>query len=147
MPGPLDNTPAEIVAALIEGLGLHGAVYVGNEPDSPDEVVTVYDTAGVQQGRSMIDGERWEYYGIQVRVRAPLQRRAGQLAWLIATTLDTDVYDATVTIGETTGTGSDEYTVHAVQRTSGPIPLGKQEPTSRRSVFTINLLVGLERAT
>ena len=45
-------------------------VYYSNEPDRPDNCVTVYDTDNQDDGRSHVDGEGYFHYGFQVRVRA-----------------------------------------------------------------------------
>ena len=148
MAGTLDNSPAEVVAALLEQLAVAGVptpVMVGNEPDSPDTVVTVYDTTNVLQGRQMYNGVVWEQHGVQVRIRAPKQKTAAALANRIAIALDQQAYDEQVSVTEAIGTATATYVVHALSRKSGPIPLGKEEPTSRRSVFTINYTVGLRQ--
>lgn len=147
MAGTLDNTPADITGQLLADLGLvaSSGVFIGNEPDDPDSCVTVYDTTNVVQGRQMHGGVMWEFFGIQVRVRAPKQPQASHLCRRIAIALEQQVYDRVVSLQESVGTATASYKVHAYRRVSGPMPLGKEEPTSRRSLFTVNLLVGLKQ--
>src|SRR5687768_852739 len=73
------HSPAEVVAQMLIDLGegsdpaSDGAWPCGysSEPaDLPDNRITVYDTTGADFGGSMIDGELWGTFGIQVRVRA-----------------------------------------------------------------------------
>lgn len=144
MPGLLDHSPADIIAQLLEDFG-YTSVFVGSSPDLPDEMITVFDTAQVDTGRNMTDGERWEKYGIMIRVRSTTQYAAGRLAREIAVRLDKEVYDEVVNMEFLTGTDTSQYLVHAVQRVSGPISLGHEVPSSRRFVYTINVLAGIDQ--
>jgi hypothetical protein len=52
-------------------------VYSGSEPggqDAPDNCLTVYDTDPKPDGRSMLDGETWQHYGLQIRIFAHFGR-------------------------------------------------------------------------
>jgi hypothetical protein len=44
-------------------------VFVGSEPEEPDNVLTVYDTVGTHDGKEMFGGETYRHHGIQVRAR------------------------------------------------------------------------------
>lgn len=111
--------------------------YATDEPDSPDSVITVYDTQGRDDGRSMIDGERYEHHGFQIRVRAPTHRIGQLKAQQIKVVLDQAVVHRTVTFNDQNGT-SRSYDVPCVSRTSDVIPLGKDTPSTKRRLFTIN---------
>ena len=142
MPATLLHSPAHIVQRLIVSLGLgtlpsaagSWPVYATAEPQDPDNVITVYDTAGQSDGRSMIDGELFEHNGIQVRVRATTHEVGWPKADAIQTGLALSVYDETVTIDGTA------YLIHSINRIGQVIPIGKETPLSKRSVFTINAL-------
>lgn len=149
MTGSLTHSPADVVRQLLIDLG-HGTipsgggswpVFVSQEPNSPDSVITVYDTTERQDGRTMVDGERQEHEGIQVRIRDPDHAGGYTKAHAIAIALDTFASPTSVTIG------SSVYQLWAATRVSGPIALGKETPNSKRNLFTINATVTLRQTT
>lgn len=136
----LNHSPALIAQKLLI-LGSVGTdvsanglwpVYAANEPPSPDNCITCYDTAGIPAGRTSPDGETVMYYGLQIRVRANNYGSAMQKASQIGEFLD-EVYDMSVTIG------SDVYTIHAFISRNAPIYIGKQIPASKLDIVTINV--------
>lgn len=142
------HPPSQIVSRLLISLGLGslpttepGGVewpaYFSREPTAPDNCITVYDTDGQDDGRSMINGETFSHYGFQIRVRATTYSIGWVKADTIATFLVEDVYLDTVTIEGVT------YTVQCIARVSDVIKLGKESPTSKRELFTINALLSL----
>jgi hypothetical protein len=88
----------------------------------------------------MVSGEMFSHPGVQVRVRAATHAAGFAKAEAVARALDEDVYDERVTVDGTA------YLLHSVSRTADVFALGKDTPTSKRSVFTINALVALGRA-
>ena len=152
MSGALTHSPADILQALLVALGLGSQppgptdpavtwpVFVASEPAAPDEAITTYDTEGRDFGFTMTDGERQEHHGVQVRVRASTHAVGWKKARAIAVALDESVYQETVVIEGVS------YFVHDVIRTSNVIPLGKEEPTSKRTLFTINAVVTLHQS-
>lgn len=149
-PDPLDGTicsPADVIQRLLIGLGLVSnptlgldwPAYVASEPDRPDDCVTVYDVQGRDFGSHQIDGFRVERRGFQVRVRARTHLTGYPKARQIAEALDTDVLSETVVAGPGV-----VYCVHCCDRTSDVIPLGKDAPTTKRSLFTVNGLVTMK---
>jgi hypothetical protein len=146
MAGQLDHSPADILRRVLIALGQGTAptdnaldlsawpIYAGGEPGSPDNVITLYDTPARQDGRSMIDGERQEHHGVQVRVRGATFPVGYAKARAIATAMDTAIYDLSVTLDSST------YRVHSVSRQGDVISLGKESPQSKRSVFTVNAI-------
>jgi len=139
MAGLIAYSPADIVRNLIVDLG-HGTlpaasgswpIFVDVEPDTPDDVITVFDTAGILQGRTQIGGEIQERYGFQVRIRGALGTATYVKANAILIGLD-ECYQDTVTIS------SDTYLVHSTSRTSGLLSLGRDGGNSRRIVYTFN---------
>lgn len=141
MPSTFPHSPADVIRHLLVAKGCgtlpsdggDWPIYVASEPDGPDNCVTVYDTQGQDDGRSMHTGELWNHNGFQVRVRARDHSSAGwPKADEIQTVMAEEVYQDYVTIGDET------YFVHAVTRIGDPIPLGKETPSSKRNLYTIN---------
>lgn len=142
MSTPLAHSPADILRRTLIATGQGNdpptspwPVYAAGEPNAPDNVVTVYDTLGRGDGRAMPTGERTEHHGVQVRVRAGTHKDGYAKARAVAVALDESIYDVAVTLD------AQQYLVHSVTRTGDVLALGKESPTSRRSLFTINALV------
>lgn len=136
----LADSPAEIIRQLLIDLNLATVsatwpVYATGEPASPDNCITVYDTVGFSDGRSMIDGELWTHYGFQVRVRSKDHNTGWLKADSIRTTLAQSVYERTVAIDD------EHYFVHCIARIGQVLPLGKERGVSERSLFTLNATV------
>lgn len=146
MPQTLTHSPAKILRQLLIDLSLgtlpsaNGSwpVYATHEPNLPDNCITVYDTVGTDDGRSMITGELWGHDGFLVRVRAADHDTGWLKADAIQTGLAESVYDRTVHVSGST------YLVHAVTRIGDVLTLGTESPTSKRSLFTINATVSLK---
>lgn len=147
MSGSLTHSPADIIRNLLVNLGLGTTpsaagswpVYAEREPDAPDSVITVYNTAGRKDGRVQVGGEVQEHHGFQVRIRAANPVTGYTKAQAIAIALDETVYQDTVTISAAT------YLVHAVSRVGSVLALGKETPTSKRNLFTINAVAALRQ--
>jgi hypothetical protein len=145
MANTLTHSPADIIRWLLVSLGLgsdpdEGApwpVYAAGEPNAPDNVITVYDTAGTDDGRSMIDGEVMGHNGVQIRVRSTTHPVGYAKADAVWTALCEEVYDNTVTIDGVS------YLVHSVNKIGDVLALGKEVPASKRSLFTINAVVSV----
>jgi hypothetical protein len=146
MPGTLNHSPADITRHLIIAMGLGStpagvnneawSVFCDNEPDRPDNCITVYNTVGRNNGRTHVDGEVQESHGIMVRVRSQDPKTGFAKVRLIAVTLDQLIHQYIVTVD------SDSYCVKSVNRTSDITALGKDSPTpTRRGVHTFNALV------
>ena len=152
----MNDSPSDIVRQLLLTLGLgaiaayaNGAytgqpwpIFAANEPASPDNVITVYDTTGQSDGRTMPDGEECTHYGIQLRVRA-VDEPTG---WPVANNLRNAL--ARLVPSPPTGTnyvtlGPNNYTVWAFAGIGNVIPLGKETPSSARFLFTVNALVAI----
>lgn len=113
-------------------------VFASGEPAAPDQLVTIYDTAGRQHGRLMPDGSIQEHLGFMVRVRGSDHLRGSEKAHSIRTAMAEDVYDRTVTVPTINGFAGAQYLVHCVALLGPVLPLGKESPTSKRSLFTVN---------
>lgn len=139
--GELIHSPAEIIAQLLRNLGETWPVYATGEPADPDNVITTFDTTGANDGSSMIDGEQYGHLGVQIRVRAATHRGGGWAkAHSIAQLLDRSTHNVIVTVDSTS------YLVYDVSR-NGPavLAIGKDSPTSRRNIYTINMSVAVRQ--
>ena len=152
MSNSLENSPADVVRWLLIQLGLgtnpedekNWPVEVSNEPDKPDNLITVYDTAGITDGRVQRTGETAEHRGVMFQIRGTSQPVAWGKAEEIKTVIDESVVNSTVIIGA--GTAGKEYVVFSITRHSGPVSLGR-EPGTNRFLFTINAVVALRQVT
>jgi len=147
----LRHSPAEIVRQLLvnaliasdPGDGSSRPTYAWpgyatNEPSTPDNTITVYDTTGQSDGRTMPDGEAVSHYGVQVRVRSRVHSQGWQMADSIRERLTRGVYGSPVRVDST------DYLVYNFARVGNVIPVGKDAPNTRRSLFTLNAIVALK---
>jgi hypothetical protein len=112
------------------------ASFDGQEPDEPDNCITVYDTEGVDQSRAMATGERQESHGFQVRVRSKDKKVGFAKARQIAVGFDT-VYMASTTVDGVV------YRVWAIKRNGEPLYIGYEAPQTKRFIHTLNCVVSL----
>lgn len=144
MPGTLLHSPAQIVAQLLVDLSLGNApnvggsqptwpVFVDNEPNSPNDLITVTDTLGISFAKDAF-GDRNEHHGVQVKVRGGTHGAGWPKARAIAIAFDGIVEPAIVTVGGT------DYCVGMVRRTGDVLRLGP-EPNSTRRGYTVNAVV------
>jgi hypothetical protein len=143
------HSPADVLRHLliVKGLGANPdqfqtvtwPIYAASEPDRPDDCVTVFDTAGLDQGRSMIDGESWGPKGFQVRIRSLDHQTGWVKAYAILRSMAESIYQETVTIGAAV------YQVWDIVGMSEVIPIGREIGKSKRHVFTINGMIHVER--
>jgi hypothetical protein len=154
--GPLSNSVAEIVQYLLVQLGVATLpvgtaawiwpIYEGTEPDQPDNVITVYDTDSVMEGRTTVDSEKQSHYGFQVRVRASDKPTAFLEANEIAIALDTRATNVSVTVADPE-IGTHVYSISAVTRQGDPLYIGAERATSKRKIYTVNATVALRQAS
>lgn len=157
MPGPLTLSPADVIANLLVQLGVasipvttSGAswgVYVSNEPTSPDRVITVYDTEGRKNGRTMTDGEIQEHHGVQIRIRSDTYPIGYTKARAVVIKLDRDGVAQPESACTTVTIGGVRYWIRNLSRTSDVISVGKEAPNSKRTLFTVNYLVSIRMLT
>lgn len=116
-------------------------IFIDQEPDVPDNVITIYGTLGKDDGRTQIDGELQEHHGIQIRVRS-----LTKLGFKVATSLAV-ACDQLVDMGVQVSTpelGTNNYIVQSINRTgNGVLSLGKEMPPTRRNLYTINALINV----
>jgi len=137
------SSPADVIYQLLIDLGLGSSsgewpVFVGFLPDSPDEAICVYDTAGMSDGRYLATGYRVEHPGIQIRVRGKDYQTTFEKVQSIAETLDLQSRIVVVLSSE------EAYSVINVSRTGTILPLGIDEATGRRCHhFSLNAVLTL----
>lgn len=148
MPGLLTLSPADVLRRAIIQLGLGvdpgpqsttaWQVFAHTEPDLPNEVITVYDTTGRDLGYTMVDGQRQTLDGIQIRVRANDEATGWTKANAIAVALDAQAQLLVVI-------SSSVYKLWEFNRTSGPVPVGRENAISNRRIHTVNGTVSLRQ--
>jgi hypothetical protein len=142
------HSPAEIIqqALVASGLavqppstGLTGLwpAWVSVMPDTPDNVLVVYDTAGKDVGRTTPDQKRSEYHGVSVHVRSLAHGVGWQKARAVCDFFDT-LYSLPVAFMDAS------YVIQNAIRTTGSLSLGFDAPQSKRRLFTVNALVWLQ---
>lgn len=148
MANNLLHSPAEIIRKLLVDLALGAEpsatatwpVYDANEPATPDNCITVYDTQGRDYGRMMIDGSLVGPNGFQVRVRAKDHPTGWLKADSIQKALAEIVYQRMVYVE------SSDYFIHCISTIGDVLSLGK-DPNSNRRLFTINAVVTVRQLT
>lgn len=154
MTGTMEHSAADVIQGLLVGLSLvtdpedEGSwpCYVNRLVEDPDDVVTVNDTEGRDEGRTNPDNERQERLGIQIMLRSSSQPVGYKKLREIALALDA-VVNRSVSIQAVVGTATVSYIVYSVQRTSGVLSIGSESPTSRRDLFTVNALVSIRQVS
>jgi hypothetical protein len=139
-------SPAEVLRVLFVNLGLGSdpasnsawPIYVSNEPSDPDDCITLYDLVGAKYERAQPTGEVLGFDGFQVRVRSTDYPTGYTRADAIHTALAETVYQNTVTLG------ASKFYVHDINRIGDVIPLGVDNPRSKRNLFTINAQTALQ---
>ncbi len=142
----LHHSPARILAQALIQLGLGSnptlaaawPVYATYEPAHPDDVISTYDSVGINHGRTMYDGENQEHPGVMIRIRSTTQ----QVGYLKGSSIQEALailYQYNVSIDGTT------YVIHSFNRS---IPLtwnGKEYPEGARSIHTIDGRLSIDR--
>lgn len=113
-------------------------IYVSQQPNEPDNVITVYNTAGITEGRIHINGMVPEQFGIQIRVRSVDYPTGLDKISDIVKTLDEEVYREIVKFGETL------VVFHAATRRGSIFPLGRDQTDGDREAFTVNYTISLD---
>ena len=116
-------------------------VKVANEPDTPDDVITVTDTQGISQGRRQIDGMVLNNQGFQVRVRSGDRSEGWAKIANIKQTFEDTILQATVSIG------ANHYAVSSIVNIGEILFLGRDTATGTgRTIHTLNALINVRTA-
>lgn len=140
------HSPAQVVQQMMIDLGdgtdgsLNNAwpVFATVEPDDPDNCITVYDTQGTDDGRTMVDGKASVHHGIQVRVRAYDHPTGYVKAKTVRNDFET-VLNRQVSLD------SQLYLVECITKIGDVLPLGQDAPNSKRRAFTLNVTTPITR--
>ncbi len=135
-----DHSPADILRwAMISygiltdpSLGTAWPCFTSIEPNTPDRLVTTFDTVGDLQARVQIAGDQIEKYGVQIRIRASSHEDGWAKGSAIISLLDRDIRRDSITIGSST------YCIQSVHRKSSLVELGKELQITKRHLWTIN---------
>ena len=143
----LTHSPAQIIRKLLLDQGLAASsgdwqCFYGKEPNSPDNVISVFGTAGKGFGYAMVNGESMGHDGFQVRVRGKDYKTAFRRADAIATELTETVYQQIVTIVEDSVTY--QYLIAAIGSIGDVLDNGADDTPASRHVFTINCTASIE---
>lgn len=111
-------------------------VHDEDEPDLPDNCITVYHTEGQNDGQDPHSGSVWQHIGWQFRIRAKTREAGRRKAYDILNAV-CGLYWHTITVTETIGTLSEDYRIETVTPSGIPLYIG-QEQTSKRHLHTIN---------
>ena len=147
--GTLDHSPAEICKHAIVDMG-HGVdpsassttawmTYSDGFPDKGnDSMIVVQSADGRDHGREHVSNKRVESHGVRVLIRSAAYTAGFVKGNAIGQSMDSFL-DRTVNIGGT------RYVVKNFIRTSDVLFLGRDLPSSKRFLFSINAQVNLEK--
>lgn len=143
----LTHSPADIVRWTLIDLtvgtdpstGAAWPIFCDGEGDTPDNAITVYNTSGIVEGEVHYNGEVQEHYGIQFRVRATKPTVAWPKINELMLACDQQVNNNIITVDGT------QYYVECITRKGTVLALGKESPTSKRFVYTLNATVSLRQ--
>jgi hypothetical protein len=151
----MTHSPEAVLAKLLVDLG--GGTDAGAEPlgewpvyhghlsgTAPDETVTVFGTAGIDQGRVHPTGERQGRWGLQVSVRAVKHDRGWRKATDLARLLDgVRLRAVDLDYLMPAGHASATYLVWAVE--TRPVISAGKDPAGRLRLFTVNCTAVVRR--
>ena len=148
MSSGLAHSPADVLRWLLISLGIgtdpanEGSwpIFASSEPDLPDSLITLYDTAGIGDGRIQRGGEAPKHHGMSIQVRGV----DDPTAWVKMDTLVGAISESTR--NTLVDVGDNQYIVYAITIQSGPLALGR-EPGTNRFLFTINVLAAIRQIT
>lgn len=149
----LTNSPADVLRYALIAAGGGSLPSSGNawpiaawqESDLPDNFITLYDTSGNIDGRFQNNGAVQEHPGIQIRVRALNPSDGNTKIRDLLDIIDLQIRETLVTCNHPVGTGVSMYLIHNVSRKGTVLSLGKDTPTTKRALFTVNLTISLSQ--
>jgi hypothetical protein len=141
MSGPLNHSPAEIIQQAIvdDNLGNQPSLsgnwptYVNNNQKSNTSNLTVLDTTGIIRGKTHVDSEPQEQFGIQLLVRHPAPNISFSKANELFSTLSS-WHRKLVSVEDSL------YIIHAATFSSPVIRVGKEQPEEVLFIYSLNLL-------
>lgn len=157
MANTLLHPPSDIVQRVLVALGLgvnpgvtaptesNWPVWIENEPDQPDNSVTVQEIAGRDDGRDMISGTTEGTYGFQIRVRGNSRTSARAKADAVAATIASRSLCYVDKAANWVTIEGSNYVLQTFVRIGDPIPVGADVPGGKRQLFTINCEARIEQ--
>ena len=142
----LTHSPAQIIRKFLLDQGLASSsgdwqCFYGKEPNSPDNVLSTFGTAGKGFGSLMVSGELLGHEGVQIRIRGKNYQTAHRKADAIQTELAEGVYQPIVTITES----SVDYRYLLQMGDIGDVlDNGADDTPAARHVFTVNFTASIE---
>jgi hypothetical protein len=144
MSGLLLNSPAEIIgqAILDEGMGQSGLwpIFINNNQKTNTRNISVLDTAGFVRGKTHVDSESQEHYGIQFLIRGANQLESFRKTNEILNTLNLFLRKLVNLSGEV-------YSIQAVTPSGTIIRVGKEQPEEVLFVFSLNAVTSIRLVT
>jgi hypothetical protein len=144
----LEESPAAILATYIrDTLGLASdpessgewPLYVNFIPYEVDEVLAIYDTTGIYDGRLMSTNEEVNHYGIQIRIRSKDYTEGYlKLKQLVAA--------LNQTIRQTVTRNEEVFFIQNLTQVSSIVRIGVEEEPRRRIESTVNFLTVVYKA-
>jgi hypothetical protein len=116
-------------------------VRVSGEPSSPDRCVTVKDTDGSDDGRTMTDGELQQHYGFQIRLRGRTYKETMAKAAAVREYLSKSLKRRLVALDGV------QYFVWCAAKIGRILTLQKDTPQTKRSIVTLNALLAAVEVT
>jgi hypothetical protein len=153
----LQNSPAEVTAAWLIQVGDAGdptswssgtgntlwPVFTQGEPFTPDQLIVCKDTVGQDDGEEMVTLDLLYHYGIQIMVRA----QDHLTGYIKACQIREDMAKKGGGITVAPLGSSHTYQIWCFAHIGPVLPLGKQVPTTKRSLFTINAMLPILQLT
>lgn len=147
MSSNLVHSPADVVWQLLIDGGqatdpadaLAWPVFVGVEPDTPDNCLTLDDTTGASDGRDMADGTLNQHFGLQLRVRSVGAPNGWVKAQTMRAWLSEQVRMTLVNLEAST------YEVACLSKFGQVLKLGTDAPSSKRWLHTLNFFASIRQ--
>lgn len=111
--------------------------YVEREPSAPDNCVTIFDTTAIDMGSDWED--RTFYPGVTLRFRSTTADVGFTKASDLGRYIDEVMFQAVVVTSGAT------YLIETGSCPGGPVRVGKESPTSQRSIWNLNCTLTLRR--
>ena len=144
------ESPASVVASYLTGVALMSVPsaesdwplyisYLRDDQGVKDNAGAIYNTTPTKDGRRMRVGTVLQHFGIQIIIRALSEETGWAKCNVLANQLDT------VTNVDVLHTDGFTYRLHNISRMGGINPLGEEQTTKRRKLFSMNFLISMTK--
>jgi hypothetical protein len=135
----MSYSPGDVLGQYLIGLSLGSLpsdrldwpLYTSSIPIDGDQLIGIYDTTGLMDGRNLATGERYTHPGFQLLARSPDYLLVYSKILSIALALDAIVRQV-ITMPDTS-----QYRIESITRLNDPIKL-EEEKERRREVLVFN---------